>query len=144
MINLTLASIFLIPTQPFAASHFDEQILARQDAFTQIENSLEEVEDALEAKDVDWQKLTVYTEQLALVSQPLVTLFPEGSDEASRAKKSIWESPADFQKRMEALNSAILVLADDIKRQDISSAEKILQQVNSSCSGCHRKYRSLW
>ncbi|UOM34837.1 cytochrome c [Acuticoccus sp. I52.16.1] len=126
---------------------------AAQDAAPQVERHeiMEEVGDAMGvlggmAKGERPYDAAAATEALDvfIVQTPLfLELFPEGSETGhdTRAKPAIWEDPADFHEKGEALVAA----AESAKGPAGESLEGLrtaLGPVGQSCRACHEAYRA--
>lgn len=142
--SMVLISVLLSPVALCAADSFDNEITARQAAFTQIDENSEAVEDELDSNNINWQTLEQRSAELVTASSSLKVLFPKGSHENSKAKDKIWEDAAKFNATLAKMDVQFLALNNAIKQKNSTAAEEALNLATSTCNGCHRKYRSLW
>ena len=69
--------------------------------------------------------------------------FGEGSDKGeTRAKPEIWTSRADFDAKMDKMVQETAKLSQVARSADAAALKKAVQDVDSSCSGCHDDYRT--
>lgn len=79
---------------------------------------------------------------IADIGQMTGDLFPKGSDMGeTEALPVIWEKPAAFQERVEAMKKAGAALAAAAKGDNIKAAGTALGAVGKACGGCHKNFR---
>ena len=77
--------------------------------------------------------------QLSLMA---ASIFPEGTGgEQSRAKDEIWQNPAEFQTRLEALQGAASTLLQAAYSGDRERIQEDASALQRTCGGCHREFR---
>ena len=120
------------------------QVEQRQHAFKQVESFVDKADDTLDGSDTDWTALSSISHNLANHSQELMTLFPAGSQEGSKAKDTVWTKPEKFNQLMKQMNEGFTALHQASKQSDVSLAELGLETAQDTCKSCHRSYRSRW
>ena len=77
--------------------------------------------------------------QLSLMS---ASIFGEGTGgERSRARDEIWQNPAEFRTRLEALQSAASTLLQAAYSGDKERIQTDAAALQQTCGGCHREFR---
>lgn len=111
----------------------------RQGVFEELEKRL----GRLEAQD-DWRSAPDRWTDMADSVRAMKQLYPQGSREGSRSRRSVWSKRSDFMGRLDTL-------ARDLDRMGEASVlgrparfEEYLDEVDSSCLGCHMRYKSLF
>ncbi|EEX94651.1 hypothetical protein VIOR3934_20786 [Vibrio orientalis CIP 102891 = ATCC 33934] len=130
-----------LPLCVFAQQNVIEQ---RQDAFNDIDSLAKQTEEALSKSDINWPLITENSESLKNHSHALLSLFPQGSQENSKAKASVWNSPDKFQRLLKQMDDGFQTLYQASLNQDSSVAELGLERAQDTCGSCHRSYRSRW
>ena len=75
-------------------------------------------------------------------TKKLTTMWPAGSGgPATRAKAEIWSNSADFNAKMEAMQSAADALIQAAAGSDLGAARAAFGGVGRTCGGCHKVYR---
>ncbi|MDH5886479.1 cytochrome c [Vibrio splendidus] len=120
------------------------QIEQRQHAFAQVETLVEKANDTLDGDDTHWQTLEDMSFELTTHSQALLTLFPLGSQEGSKAKESVWSEPEKFNRLLTQMDQGFQELYRGSQSSDVSLAESGLEAAQDTCKSCHRSYRSRW
>jgi cytochrome c556 len=119
-------------------------IEVRQQNFETIEQNMKPLNSTLNADIIDWSQVSA----LAVTSHQAVielqSAFPPGSDAGSRAKASIWSKPAKFNNLMTQMEQGYADMLEGVEREDTALVKRGLKQVNGTCKGCHRQYRSVW
>ncbi len=79
-------------------------------------------------------------EEIARLTPKFPALFPEGStDPYSRAKKSIWTNPDEFEAYNDYLAKYATAIATAAK--DGGNVKSATKKMFKSCKSCHQKYR---
>ena len=75
-------------------------------------------------------------------TKKLTAMWPAGSGgPATRAKAEIWANSADFNAKMEAMQSAADALVRVAAGSDLGAAKAAFGGVGRTCSSCHKVYR---
>ncbi|MDN3617601.1 c-type cytochrome [Vibrio gallaecicus] len=149
-VRLLCVTTALLGAQAFSAQDMNQtdtgtiQVEQRQHAFKQIETFVDKADDTLNGSDTDWAALSSISLNLANHSQELMTIFPAGSQEGSKAKDTVWTKPEKFNQLMKQMNEGFAKLHQASKRSDVSLAELGLETAQDTCKSCHRSYRSRW
>ncbi|MGR5076590.1 c-type cytochrome [Photobacterium swingsii] len=121
---------------------YDQAIAQRQTAFSSIESDLKAASKSTDGQDSDWQQLVLISEQLADHSKALMTLFPEGSQSGSKAKKEVWNKPEKFNALLAQMDTGFQQMHQASEQQNLSELKTGLSQAEKTCRSCHRSYRS--
>lgn len=91
----------------------------------------------------DQAKLQHHANALAALSQILQEGFPEGSAGDSKAKPDIWTNWADFETKVDGLETATAALAAGAGGvTDAGGIGALLGPVGGACKACHDSYRA--
>ncbi|WP_413284743.1 c-type cytochrome [Vibrio sp. MA40-2] len=137
-----LLSLIMLVSVSASAANFDTEIAARQDAYNGIQDNVKAAGGMLKSGEFDYTKLEMLGETLSMHSSSLKTLFPEGSQEGSNAKKAVWTSMDDFTERLNKLDQGFQDFYAGAKAQDQAMLVAGFKDATSTCKGCHRKYRN--
>jgi len=86
--------------------------------------------------------LAMHAEALAKLSRQITRLFPEGSDFGeTKAKESVWQDWAKFEKAADAARDATAVFAEAAASGDEARISAAHKEVGKSCKGCHEDFR---
>ncbi|WP_261396760.1 c-type cytochrome [Photobacterium rosenbergii] len=130
--------------------HQDTQLSAaqsieqRQQAFVQIESGAKLAGKTLDNNQVDWDSLEQISQQLHESSVSLHSLFPEGSQQGSKAKEKVWKDKAKFERSLNQMDAGFEQLYQATLTEDKKAAQQGLKSAQSTCKACHRQYRSRW
>ena len=116
----------------------------RQQAFVQIEEGAKLAGKTLDKNQVDWDSLEQISQQLHQSSVSLHALFPEGSQQGSKAKEKVWKDKAKFERSLNQMDAGFEQLYQATLTQDKKAAQQGLKSAQSTCKACHRQYRSRW
>jgi cytochrome c556 len=119
-------------------------IEARQQNFKTIDQNMKPLNSTLNADIVDWGQVSALAVSSHQAAIELQGAFPKESDAGSRAKSSIWSKPAKFNTFMAQMEQGYGDMLDGVVREDTALVKRGLKQVNGTCKGCHRQYRSAW
>ncbi len=119
-------------------------IEARQQNFKMIEQNMKPLNSTLNAGLIDWSQVNIFVATSYQAAIELQSAFPKGSDAGSRAKSSIWSKPAKFNALMSQMEQGYADMLEGVEREDTALVKRGLKQVNGTCKGCHRQYRSAW
>jgi cytochrome c556 len=80
------------------------------------------------------------------IVQQLATMLPEAfpansGGEGSRALPAIWENPADFAARVQAIRTAADALVEAARGGNADQIQAAQQGVQQACAGCHMTFR---
>ncbi|QDO84656.1 cytochrome c [Shewanella psychropiezotolerans] len=143
-LSIIIICATLSPNAIAEVGKFEHEIEERKTSFTQIEDLNEQIKINLKSDDIPWPVLQANTDTLLAASSSLSNLFPQGSHENSRAKQKIWNTPAKFKNELALMDSHFRALNNAVLQKDTHAAKLALKKANSTCSNCHRKYRSWW
>lgn len=141
--NFQALLLVMVPTTLFAQG-FETEIEARQNAFSEIETGLEQASDVIDGSETDWDQLTILSQTLKEHGNTLTVSFPKGSQEGSKAKEAVWDKSTKFDSLLNQMNSGFEDMYRASQQQNANMAEAGVKQVESTCRGCHRTYRSRW
>ncbi|MEH6532104.1 MAG: cytochrome c [Photobacterium frigidiphilum] len=119
-------------------------IEARQQNFKTIEQNMKPLNSTLNTDLIDWSQVSALAITSHQAAIELQSAFLKGSDAGSRAKSSIWSKPAKFNALMSQMEQGYADMLEGVEREDTALAKLGLKQVNGTCKGCHRQYRSAW
>jgi cytochrome c556 len=82
----------------------------------------------------------------ATIIQQLASMLPEAfaanvGGEGSRSLPAIWESPAEFASRIQALRTAADQLLEAARGGDAEAVGTAQTAVQQTCAGCHMQFR---
>ena len=137
-----LAILLCAVSTSVIAQDYSQIISDRQHAYEQIEEITESVEFMLDGEDSDWPELEVSGKQLVNHAQFLLTAFPEGSQEGSKAKAAVWSKPDKFNNLLQDLNTGLEEFYQGAVAQDAARAEAGFEQATKTCKSCHRGYKN--
>lgn len=143
MKTLTALLLVMIPTTALAQG-FETEIKARQNAFSEIETVLGQVDDVIDGSKTDWNELVSVSQTLQEHGHTLAVSFPKGSQNGSKAKDAVWDKSNKFDSLLSQMNSGFEEMYRASQEQSVNMAENGLKQAESTCRGCHRTYRSRW
>ncbi|MCW8330958.1 cytochrome c [Photobacterium sp. SDRW27] len=138
-----VALLICLPSISFA-QNYEQQIQYRQNAFSAIEKQAKVTNKALDKSQPDWLLIESNSQELAQHAQNLTTLFPQGSEEGSKAKTAVWNKPEKFNQLLAQMEQGFQALYQASNHQDVSAALAGLEQAQATCKSCHRSYRSRW
>jgi len=146
---LIIALIGGLALSPLAISHFDDkepQQSYRQSWFALINANFGPMVGMVKG-EIPWQEdqMASYADQLAaLTTLDVMRGFSDGSDKGTtRAKPDIWEDKADFQAKMDDLNTAVAALQTVANQgTDRKAIAKAVGATGQACKACHDDYKS--
>ena len=137
-----LISLFMLISVSASAATFEAEIEARQDAYSGIKDNVEVVGDMLKSGEFDYAKFEMLGEKLTKHSSSLKSLFPEGSQEGSNAKKAVWKNFDQFSMGLDKLDQGFQDFYAAAKAQDQAALVAGFKDATGTCKGCHRKFRN--
>ncbi len=140
--TLTILTIALSMISFAQANDYSLQIKERQNAFEQVESLSDDAEDLID--DANWRELEKVSQSLSQHSHKLLNLFPQGSQEGSKAKKSVWSNPQKFNTLLTQMDDGFQELYQASLQQEKAMAVRGLDRAQDTCNSCHRSYRSRW
>jgi cytochrome c556 len=130
-----------IMAAPLAAhEHASGVVKERMDAMTDMARRQKAISQRLKSKR-DLARIKADAEAIAEHAAHIAHLFPAGSTQPpTRARATIWQNWADFEKKAKALETASrrLAGADDVADP---KAQIAADAVTRACTACHEKYR---
>lgn len=125
-------------------THPDQPVTKRKAVFKQIMRTLEPMGMVVRNRqDYDRQEFLAGALELKqLASRPWIYFTPDSNYPPTRAKAEIWLKPAEFiqaQKKLEALTDQLAKAAES---GNLEAIRPVVNEVEKSCQGCHRQFRS--
>jgi cytochrome c556 len=95
------------------------------------------------AKAGNIEAIMVNAETLALNSQHIPSMFPEGSlTDKSKAKPEVWQKFAEFQADAKNMGDLSAKLRDAAKAKDAATVEAMVKEFGAkACGTCHTPFR---
>ena len=95
------------------------------------------------AKAGNIEAITVNAETLALNSQHISSMFPEGSlTDKSKAKPEVWQKFPEFQAAAKNMGDLSAKLRDAAKAKDAATVEAMVKDFGAkACGTCHTPFR---
>lgn len=138
----------IIFTLLFSSQVFSEDFralsLERRQAFTNIEDNLDQVINKAEAKDIDWQEILLISQDLNEDILFLKQSFPNKSFKNTRARERIWKNLEDFENRFTELAGTIENIDKAVKKKNKRGVIESWDEAGDTCNACHRRYRTFW
>jgi len=132
----TLATVLAVtPSLAKQGSVIDE----RQAIFEALETELDRLDDA-----EDWRATPERWTDLAQSVRDMKQLYPEGSRDDSRSRGSVWSKQDDFMNRLDDLALDLERMGEAGALGNESNFEHYRDEVDSSCLGCHMRFKSLF
>jgi len=125
-------------------THPQQLVSKRQAIFKKMTKTLEPM--GLVARErKDYNKGEFQAEALALQelsSQPWPLFAPDGNYPPTRAKPSVWQSPAEFKKAQDSYLATVEQLVKVSASADMGAIRQAVNEVEKSCKSCHDQFRS--
>ena len=145
LVIITLTGLLL---SPLAISHFDDKQIPqsyRQSWFAMLATNFGPMV-AMVKGDIPWQEneMAAYADELAAVTTlDVMRGFSDGSQKGTtRAKPEIWQNKADFQAKMDDLDTAVaalqIVANQGTDRKAIAAG---VAATGKACKACHDEYQ---
>lgn len=135
----------LILTASFATAHDGATgvVKERMDAMGKIGSYLKSVNAMLRGTaTMDLSAIQAAMEDIAMMSNHLPDMFPEGTDAApSEAGPMIWTDPEGFKALFEEMGTAATIMAASAESNDTAALGPAFGAVAKTCKGCHSDYR---
>lgn len=143
---MRIAVLSLIALFPlFAdAQGFDSEIQQRQQLFSNITTLSDQAEDLINNKNTNWIELEQISDKLKQQSSLLLALFPEGSQQGSKAKEAVWNKPEKFNIELKQMIIGFEQLYQASQERNMNLVQQGIESAQSTCRDCHRSYRSRW
>ncbi len=116
-----------------------EPVQRRQAVFERLETELEALENSQA-----WQEDTHRWLELATDVRRMKTWYPPGSREGSRSRKSVWTKSEDFGRRLDELALNLERMAEAGALGNETGFDAYWEEVDSSCLGCHMRFKTLF
>lgn len=125
-------------------THPDQPVTKRKALFKQIMRTLEPMGMvARNRQDYDRQAFLADARELKqLASQPWIYFTPDSNYPPTRAKPDIWLKPAEFIQAREKLEALTAQLVKTAESGNLEAIRPVVNEVEKSCQGCHRQFRS--
>ncbi|QUM80069.1 MULTISPECIES: cytochrome c [unclassified Moritella] len=143
-ITLGLASMSVQASEKMSVEQGIQDVEQRQNAFSEIDEQQEQIEDLLDDNNNNWQQLITLSTALNANSSSLQHLFVAGSQPGSKAKDKVWNDNDKFKAALTKMDNSFIKMDRAIKQQDKYAAKDALKEANKTCRNCHRQYRSRW
>jgi len=125
-------------------THPQQLVSKRQAIFKKMTKTLEPM--GLVARErKDYNKGEFQAEALALQelsSQPWPLFAPDGNYPPTRAKPSVWQSPAEFKKAQDSYLATVEQLVKVSASADMGAIRQAVNEVEKSCKSCHDQFRN--
>ncbi len=135
----------IVPNLMAQTSHGAEAAVAtRQGLFKVLSFAFAPLGSMLEGSPVNTQLVSTDAHRLNALSAMIPELFRDdtsASDVKTRALETIWQQPADFASKAEALSLAADELGAAVATHDQAAVLEAIRRVGKSCTGCHDLYR---
>jgi cytochrome c556 len=146
---LAIITIAGLALSPLAISHYDDKEgpqSYRQSWFALVAANFGPMT-AMVKGEMPWQEdqMASYADQLAaLTTLDVMRGFADGTDKGTtRAKPEIWKNKADFQAKMDDLNTAVTALqAAANQGTDRKAIAAEVAATGKACKACHDDYKS--
>ncbi|KJG55837.1 cytochrome C [Photobacterium kishitanii] len=126
------------------AQALDSEIKQRQQVFSNIEILSEQAEELIDDKNTNWAKLEQVSREIKQQSFLLLDLFPQGSQQGSKAKQAVWNKPQKFSAQLKQMIIGFEQLNQASQERNMHLAGQGMESAQSTCRSCHRSYRSRW
>ena len=121
----------------------DVAIKARQDQFEDIKASFKQLRFEIIQKELNVKKAAQYSNELALLSQPLLEMFRVRSHTGkTKALDRIWDNWPRFEKQMLEFQSLTEKVAESLKYANQEDARMYVDQAAKTCKRCHRLFKA--
>jgi cytochrome c556 len=119
----------------------DEAVAARQRLMKL--NGASWTDAQAKAKAGNWEAIAVNAETMALNSDRILRLFPEGSlTEKSKAKPEIWQKWGDFESAVKNFQAQAEKLRDVARSKNAPATEAAMKDFGRvACGTCHTPFR---
>ena len=138
------AVVLLAATSVSAADSAKDLVKYRQAVMMSLAGHMAAIE-ALVKHEVPYDNLKDQAKALAATAPVVRNIFPADSGPSHSSKThalaKIWRQPQDFQKKIDAFETAVTAFAADVQGGNMSHVMSGLKQVGMSCGGCHHDYR---
>lgn len=111
----------------------------RQGIFENLEAEL----DRLDANEA-WQENPERWAKLSRDVHQMKALYPDGSRRGSRSRRSVWKKSDDFMVRLDALALDLERMSEASVLGNETTFMDQWDEVDSSCLGCHMRYKTLF
>ena len=136
-----LAAVGLVSISLYGTTGSNKQyaIDERQRIFSSLEDEL----DAINRKS-DLSTLTPTIANLAEDVGNLKNLFPQGSKDGSSSRRSVWTKNAKFVTKLDSLHTYVEGMHQSLSAGDEEQFWQHKKQAESTCKGCHMRFRSIF
>lgn len=122
-----------------------EQIKARQGHLKKIGKAFKAISDQLKASSPDLAQIQTAAATVPKEAMGMADWFPEGTGPESGIKTAalpiIWESKADFNDKVAAMQDAAAKLDTVAQGGDVAAIGTAFKTTGGTCKACHDKYR---
>jgi len=125
-------------------THPQQLVSKRQAIFKKMTKTLEPMGlVARERKDYNKGEFQAEAQALQeLSSQPWVLFASDGNYPPTRAKPSVWQSPAEFKKAQDSYLATVEQLVKVSASADMGAIRQAVNEVEKSCKSCHDQFRN--
>jgi len=136
--------IFLISSTLVYSENYRALSLERKQAFTNIEDNLDLIIKNSEVDELNWNELTLISQDLNDDIRFLKQSFPLNSFKNTRARERIWSNIDDFKQRFSELESTVSNISESVKNKNQKNIIESWDAAGNTCNACHRRYRTFW
>lgn len=122
-----------------------EQIEARQGQLKKLGSAFKTISDQTKAGEPDMAAIQAAAASAVAETASMKDWFPEGTGPDSGvetdALPAIWESPEDFDAKVDDFTAAVTELKTAAEGGDLETIIAAFRATGGSCKACHDKYR---
>lgn len=139
------AAVALLAVNSVSAADSPQDLVKyRQAVMSSLAGHMAAIEAIVKHK-VSYSHLKDQAKALADTAPVVRDIFPANSkpsdDPKTHALAKIWQQPQDFQKKIDAFETAANAFLADVQGGDMSKVMGGVKQLGMSCGGCHHDYR---
>ncbi len=139
-----LIVICLLFSHHVFSEYFKAISLERKQTFTNIEDNLDLLIDAAEISEINWDEMSLISQDLNDDICFLKNSFPINSYRNTRARERILNNLEDFKNRFDRLAGPINNIRKSIKNKNKREIIESWDKENGACNAYHRRYRAFW
>ena len=143
-IHLAAYVVLLLMSAAFAQQPKPEdQIKLRKSAYALMNYNFSSLENMVrEKKPYNKDEAVRNADFVAMLSTVPKAFFGEGTDKGeTRAKPEIWTHRADFDAKMDKMNTEAAKLPQVARSGDLAALRKQVEETDHACKACHDDYR---
>lgn len=147
-LTLTAAVVTSLAVAPLAVSHFNDKEMQqsyRQSWFALVAMNFGPIASSVKG-EIPWNEEMIQgwaNDLAALTELNIMRGFADGSDKGTtRAKPEIWQNKADFESKMNDLDTAVAALQKSAASGEREAITADVGAVGKACKACHDEYKS--